>query len=246
MRKASIILTAVLASVLTSTATQAKEESSFSAEASTAWWSQYIAPTGIKATDNVSVMHSSLTIFHESGLYFGPWHSGTADHHWLDNQNEWGTETDYTLGWTDGVIDIGASYWDLGKQFDDNLDMVFSYLVLKKSLEVKEKESLTGYLKFANYAQTSGSKNNGNAITGGIQHSIEISKQLSINSDIGAVRNWRVFGFQNSTVARVSSSLSWRIDDHTALAPTVILYVPLEKGGQETEIVGGIVINRKF
>jgi hypothetical protein len=53
---------------------------------------------GINAHDK-DVIQNSFTIAHKSGIYFNPWRSDAAGSHFLDNENAWATEVNYTLGW---------------------------------------------------------------------------------------------------------------------------------------------------
>jgi len=184
MKTITITLITVLA--LTSTATAKDLSYTFD----TNWLNKYIAPSGINA-HNEDVVQSSFTIaHHKSGAYFNIWHSGSANHHFLDNENGWATETDYTLGWANDNIDIGISYWDLEKQFNDKADMIFSYIGLNKTFEIGENESLSPFIKFANYTLTSGhSKDNGNAISAGIKHNIKTNETLTIASEAYILRN---------------------------------------------------------
>jgi hypothetical protein len=124
--------------------------------------------------------------------------------------------------------------------------MIFSYLVLKQSLEAEEGQPLAIYLKLANYTLTSGSKDNGNAIAAGVAHSIELDGPLTVNSDAYIVRNWRVFGFSDSTVAKLSTALSFKINDNLSISPSIAAYIPLEKGGQKPELIGGFGLSYGF
>jgi len=236
--------------VLTLTSTLTAREDDFSYTFNTEWLSKYIPPDGFNVHDK-DVIQSSLTIAHKSGTYLNIWHSGAAGSHLLDNENAWASEIDWTLGWAGPIgeleVDLGTSYWDLNELFDNSGDMIFSYITLGKTLNIKENQSIFPYINFVNYTLTSGSAYNGNEIAVGIRHRIKINNSLDINSDLGALRNWRVFGATNSTIARLSSRLSWKLDDNTTInAPIIAFYLPLEKGGQETELVFGSGVKFEF
>ena len=214
--------------------------------------SEYVAPSGIMAHDDW-IWQNSATIVDPSGAYINVWHSGSADHHWLDDENGWATETDYALGyagplWDTGLnIDILVSYWGLEQQFDDSADMIFSLVKLSKSFQINKAQSITAYVKGANYTLTGGSsKDNGNIIVIGLGHSLKVNNLLTVNSELNAIEKWRVFGTEDNEIFTASTYLAWKIGEKvTVKLPSLALYFPNKKEDVKNEFVfgTGIVVN---
>lgn len=249
--KTLITLTIVLALTLATTTIAAEifeDESNISVTFRIDALTQYVARTGM-LVDPDSSMQTQVTFFDEkSGTGLNIWRANGFGHSMFSNEEDnWAKETDWTLFLSKTLgnntrLDAGISYWDLSEQFKDDNDMIFSYFTLSKVFG-----SLSPYITYGNYTSTSDSAYNGNALTAGIKHHVKIDDLLSITSDIAGIRNWRIFEFENSTVARFGSCLSWKLNDSVTIhAPRATLYVPLENGTHEPELVLGAGFEWKF
>jgi hypothetical protein len=231
---------------------ETKAEDWFSFSFDSTWKSKWIAPNGIETTTE-PVVHSSLTVGVPHGFYFNIWHSGSADEKFLDSENPWASELDYTVGWSGKLmnwldVDVNVSYWDSGKMIKkDYGDFLVTSFNLSKTFALTPDQSITPFVNIKAFNRPIDNWTNAGVYALiGARHNIALTEKLDLTSTIMLIQDDGVIGFDNGSLGSAGAKLNYKVTDNISIHFGIDACTPLEHldDGRRTQVVpsGGISI----
>jgi hypothetical protein len=241
----------LLITLISPTIVLSNEKSAWKFSATLQLESKYVGSAGGNFYDG-PVFQQGLTVSHKSGFYLNVFHTGEASSEFLDNENGFASEMDYTLGWAGKFkgldLDTGVSYFDMGKTFDRSSDAVSSFFKVSKSYALKGNQSIRPFIKIATYQAVNDEPWQGFRLFTGIGHNWKIDEKLSLGSEISIIYDDGAFGNDSGFIGKLSTSLTYKLNSSCSVTfPRITIYSPLQSlsDKRETEIVigGGLTIN---
>lgn len=206
--------------------TVAKEPENWDLHFSTTWKSAYVSPGGALCHDS-PVIETSLTKTNTNQEYFDITHYGEASSEWLDRENGFASEIDFTLG-KFGKFDedfwlpffrgldynFGISYWAMEDMTDfGDTDTIFVYAKLSKTHELTKDQSLTFYVKPTGYFIPSGVCDGGFNLSTGVYHNLKLAKKFSLCSEATLIYNDGIYGSKKGFVGKVGAALDYQVNE---------------------------------
>lgn len=224
---------------------EAKATDWFSFSFDSVWKSKWIAPNGIE-THTEPVVHSSLTIGVPHGFYFNLWHSGSADEKFLDSENPWASELDYTVGWSGDLmgwldVDLGVSYWDSGKMLKkDYGDFLYTYVNFSKTFNITPNQSITPFVNIGMYnLPMENWTGDGICLYVGARYDIALTEKLSLSITPTFIQDDGTIGADSGNLGSAEATFCYKITENLSVNLGVKAWTPLEHldDNRRTQIV---------
>jgi hypothetical protein len=224
------------------------EGSGFSKTLTIDFFNKYVGPSGSAYTRGY-VYQPSVTVEHDSGLYFSVWGSGAFN----NGKDKEGNEADYIIGWAGDVgslsIDTGVGYYDFYKLCHGRNENAWALFVeASKEYEFQELGlTLTPTIRFEEDIPEPGSSYERNFYTtAGIEFRKELFKKVEVYFFPTAIYDNSVYGTDNCTLLSSKLGVDVSVFEDLLIKPTATYYLPLEQGDREEEFVFGVGLEYSF
>lgn len=192
---------------------------------STAALSKYITRIG-KAAYSGAVSQTNINVsFPRSGLYVDLWGSTG-----FDGKENFGREINFSTGYADANVDVGAAYYNLVPLESFSGDVFDLYTETHHRFNL-DSHALTPYAKVNGLIATTDAGRNSAFIGAlGVRHAWGLRPSVNLFHSVEFIYNTPIYGGNSGLAARYDASLNLKLSETVTLSPVVLrAVIPLTR-----------------